>query len=149
MKLAAALILSAILGSTSAWAVLGEPESSVATDQRFLRGSHREEARPGYKVHQITAKDGAVVKEFVSPTGMVFAIAWQGEQIPNLEQLLGSNMAELQTALSSKTPRHTRGAVILHTDHMVFVSAGHMRSFHGYAYVPSLVPANVAPEAIR
>jgi len=149
MKLATALILSAILGSTSAWAVLGEPEASVATDQRFFRGSEREEAHTGYKVHQITAKDGAVVREFVSPTGMIFEIAWQGTQIPNLEQLLGSHMAELQTGLSSKTPRHTRGPVVLHTDQLVFVSAGRLRSFHGYAYVPGLVPANVAPEAIR
>jgi hypothetical protein len=149
MKFAAALLLGATLGNTVAWGVLGQTESSVADDQRFLGGAHREEAHPGYKVHQITAKDGGVVKEFVSPTGMVFEIAWQSGHIPNLEQLLGPNMAELQTKLSTAAPRHTRGPMVVHTDHMVFVSAGHMRYFHGYAYVPSLVPANVAPEAIQ
>jgi hypothetical protein len=31
----------------------------------------------------------------------------------------------------------------------VLVSGGHMRSFHGFAYVPGLMPANVTPEVLR
>ena len=149
MRFAAAFLLIPMLGGAPAWAVLGQHEASVTNDQQFLRGSHREEVREGYKIHQINAKDGAVVKEFVSPTGMVFEVSWQASQMPNLEQLLGSNISELQTALQSRARRHTRGPVIIRTDNLVFASTGRMRSFHGYAYVPSLVPANVSPEAIQ
>ena len=135
--------------TSPAQAVLGELEASVNTDQQALHGSHKEEAREGYKVHQITASDGSVVKEFVSPGGLVFEITWQARQMPNLQQLLGANMTELQTALQSNPRRHSRGALIVRTDKLVFVSGGHMRSFHGYAYVPSLVPSNVSPEAVQ
>ena len=145
----AALPLIVVLISSPARAVLGELESSVSTDQQALHGSHKEETREGYKVHQITGADGSVVKEFVSPGGLVFEISWQARQVPNLQQLLGANMAELQTALQSKPHRHGRGALIVRTDKLVFVSGGHMRSFHGYAYVPSLVPSNVSPEAVQ
>jgi hypothetical protein len=145
----AAFPLIVILGCSPAWAVLGELESSVNADQQVLRGSHKEETREGYKVHQITAADGSVVKEFVSPGGLVFEVTWQARQMPNLQQLLGANMTQLQTALQSQARRHTRGALIVRTDKLVFVSGGHMRSFHGYAYVPSLVPGNVSPESVQ
>jgi hypothetical protein len=131
------------------WAVLGESESSVSLDQQILRGTDREEARTGYKLHQITTADGVVVKEFVSPAGVVFGVAWQASHMPNLEQLLGSHLADLQVALQSKTHRAGRAPLIVRTDKLVFVSGGHMRAFHGYAYVPSLVPGNVSAEAVQ
>jgi hypothetical protein len=145
----AASLLIPILGGAPVWAVLGEHESSVSADQQLLRGTDREEVRQGYKVHQITAPDGSAVKEFISPVGLVFEVAWQSPQMPNLQQLLGSNMTQLQVALQSQTRRHTRGPLIVRTDNLVLVSSGHMRSFHGFAYVPSLVPPNVSPETVQ
>jgi hypothetical protein len=121
----------------------------VSLDQQVLRGVDREEVRQGYKLHQITSADGTVVKEFVSPAGVIFGVAWQAPHMPNLQQLLGSSMTELQVALQSKARRHTRAPLIVRTDKLVFVSGGHMRSFHGYAYIPSLVPHNVSPEVVQ
>jgi len=149
MRITSAAFLVLILGTAPAWAILGESESSVSLDQQMLHGTHREEARQGYKMHQITYADGAVVREFVSPSGTVFGVAWQASHLPNLDQLLGPHMAELQVALQARTHRPGRAPLIVRTDGLVFVSGGHMRSFHGYAYVPSLVPANVSPEAVQ
>ena len=149
MKTTSGALLILILGAAPVWAILGESESSVSLDQQILNGADREEARLGYKLHQITAADGLVVKEFVSPAGLVFGVAWQSSHMPNLQQLLGSHMTELQAALQSQTHRPGRRPVIVRTDKLVFVSGGHMRSFHGYAYVPGMVPANVNPEAVQ
>jgi hypothetical protein len=149
MKTALAGLLILIVGSTPGWAALGENESSVSLDQQILGGTDRQEARQGYKFHQITTADGSMVKEFVSPAGVVFGVAWQASHMPNLQQLLGSSMTELQAALQSMTHRPGRRPVIVKTDKLVFVNGGHMRAFHGYAYVPGLVPGNVSPEAVQ
>jgi hypothetical protein len=145
MKSLWSTLLIVLLGAAPGWAVLGEYASSIDLDQQILRGERRELARPGYKVYEITSPNGLVVREFVSPPGLVFGVTWQAPQMPNLQQVLGNrNMTELQQALASR-PRHHSGApLIVRTANLVFVSGGHMRSFHGYAFMPSLAPANVS-----
>jgi hypothetical protein len=144
-----ALSILTILGAAPLGATLGVDESSVSLDQKALRGTDHEESRPGYKIHQITVADGTMVQEFVSPVGLVFGITWRASHMPNLEQLLGSSLTELQVALQSKTHRYGGGPLIVRTNNLVFVSGGHVRSFHGYAYVPGLVPPNVSPEVVQ
>ena len=138
-----------VLPAAPLWDALGQPESSVAADQQILRGELRQEARASYNVHQIRAANGVVWKEFASPAGMVFAISWQAPHMPNLEQMLGSSLVDLQVAMQSSAPRRTRGPLVIRTGKLVFVSGGHMRAFHGFAYIPGLVPANVSPETIQ
>ena len=143
-------VLAILIGSYApARASLGETESSVAADQQAFRGELRLESRASYKVYQIAAADGVVWKEFVSPAGTVFAISWLGPHMPNLELMLGSSLVDLQLAMQSGAPRRTRGPLIIRTAKLVLVSGGHMRAFHGYAYVPGLVPANVSPETLQ
>ncbi|MGA2117954.1 MAG: DUF2844 domain-containing protein [Bryobacteraceae bacterium] len=149
MKATLAALSILILAAAPAAAALGEYESSVSVDRQVMRGADREEVRQGYKLHQITAADGTVVREFVSPEGLVFGVNWQASRMPNLQQLLGSSMTELQVALQSKTRRYGGGPLIVRTDKLVFVSGGHMRSFHGYAYVPGLVPGSVSAEVVQ
>jgi hypothetical protein len=55
-----------------------------------LQGAIRSSELRGYTLHEITREDGTVVKEFVSPAGIVFAVSWQGPSLPNLVQLLGN-----------------------------------------------------------
>lgn len=147
MKTAWAVLFAMLLGATPGWAVLGEYENSVTSDQQVMRGQLRTVAGQGYSLHQITAAGGAVVKEYVSPAGRVFGISWQGPAMPNLQQLLGSYFSEFQQAARRQARR--RGPVVLRTDKVVIVSAGHMRAFQGSAYVPSLLPENVTAEVVR
>jgi hypothetical protein len=147
MKTTLTVGMALVLGAVPAWAVLGQYESSVSLDQQALRGELRQEARQGYKFHQITSPNGTVVREYVSPAGLVFGIAWQGPFMPNLQQLLGSYFTELQTARSGV--RRRGGPLVVQTDKLVLVSGGHMRSYHGHAYVPSLLPSNVSAEVVR
>jgi len=142
--------LIVLLWAAPGWAVLGEYESSINLDQQVLRVERRALARQGYKVHELSSPNGLVVREFVSPTGLVFGVAWRAPQMPNLQQLLGEhNMSELQQALAARMRCHSGAPLIVRTAKLVFVSGGHMRSFHGYAFVPSLVPANVKVEVMH
>jgi len=148
MRTAMRVLVILILGVAPAWAVLGEYESSVSVDQQYLKGEIREQVRPGYKLHQITASNGTTVREYVSPDGKVFGVAWSGPFAPNMQQLLGSYFPELDQAARSQV-RRRGGPLVVRTDKLVLVSAGHMRSFHGHAYVPSLLPNNVSAEVVR
>jgi hypothetical protein len=147
MKTILAALLVTVLGSVPAWAVLGEYESSISSDQKVMRGEVRATYLQDYSVQHITGADRAVVKEYVSPAGMVFGISWQGPTMPNLQQLLGSYFAQFQKAAQSGVRR--RGPLVLRTTDLVVESGGHLRSFHGRTYVPSLLPKNVSAEVVR
>jgi hypothetical protein len=136
-----------VLGSAPAWAVLGEYDSSIGIDQKVMRGEVRALTMQAYAVHEITGADRTVVREYVSPQGRVFGIAWQGVAMPNLQQLLGSYFAQFQQASQSRQRR--RGPLVVRTDQLVVESGGHLRSFHGRAYVPGLVPTNLSAEVVK
>lgn len=136
-----------LLLSAPAWAVLGESVRSVQADQQRLRGQVIALARRGYSVHQIKAADGNVVREYVSQEGVVFGVSWQGATIPDLHGLLGSYFPEFRQALQS--PHRRRGPVAVRTAHAVVESSGHMRGYHGRAYVPGLVPNNLTQAVVQ
>jgi hypothetical protein len=136
------------LGAVPAWAVLGESEATVNTDGQILSGQVRDEVQPGYRLHLITDASGTVVREYVTPAGKVFAVSWQGPFVPNMQQLLGNYFPQLQQHVQVQTGRR-RGPLNLHNDDFIFSSSGHMRAYHGRAYVPSLLPTNVSPEVVQ
>jgi len=149
MKNILRVLLILTLGTVPAWAVLGQDESSVSVDKQYLRSEESVHAFEAYKVHQLTAPSGTIVREYVSPQGVVFGVTWQGHYMPNMQQLLGSYFTNLHTASPSQTQvRHLRG-LIVKTDEFVFVNGGHMRFWKGRAYVPSLVPSNVVLEVMQ
>ena len=149
MKNLVGVLLVLISGAVPAWAALGQYESSVSVDQQYMKSEDRVQAFQAYKVHELTSANGTIVREYVSPKGLVFGVAWQAPFMPNVEQLLGSYVTNLQTASKSQTQvRHLRG-LIVRTNDFVFVSGGHMRFWKGSAYVPSLVPSNVPLEVVR
>jgi hypothetical protein len=147
MKSILNVLLMLMMASVPAWAALGDDVSSVNSDVQTLGGKHVMVAKVGYNMHQITAPDGSVVNEFVSPAGLVFGVSWNGHFMPNLQQLLGSYMTNLQQGQRTQVVR--RRAVTIEGDNFVFSSVGHLRSFHGRAFVPGLVPANLTPEVVQ
>ena len=143
--LACAGLLCSPAAVIAARASLGEPATSVAADQLHLKGQIRHSAAAGYQVDQITTPEGTVVKEFISPAGIVFAVSWRGPVMPNLAQTLGSTYFGMLTS-AEKRERSGLGHdhVQLRTPQLVVHAGGHMRFFFGVAYVPSLLPPNVS-----
>lgn len=147
MKILVSVLATLLLGCVPSWAVLGEYANSVTTDQQHMHAQLRQTARQGYSIKELSRADGQTVKEYVSPAGMVFAITWKGPVMPNLRQLLGSYYGQLQQA--AQNHRRRRGPLVIRSKDLVLSSGGHMRSFHGIAYVPKLWPSNVPPEVVR
>jgi hypothetical protein len=134
--------------SCCCWAVLGGNEQSVLADQEHLKGSHRAITSASYSVHEITTASGHVVREFVSPSGTVFAVGWEGPTMVDLSTLLGTYF-ELYKQSMAQRPPSLNAPIDLETPGFVFQQAGHMRAFHGRAYVPALAPSGAQLGDIR
>lgn len=140
-----ALVL-VLLAAAPGRAVLGEYENSVASDQQRMQAQLHQIAGPGYSIRQLTTADGREVREYVSPSGLVFGLSWQGPTMPDLRQLLGSYFDQLQRTAQT---RRGRGPRVVRTDNFVFESSGHMRWFRGRAYVPGMLPSGVPAEVVQ
>ena len=132
--------------SFPAWAELGGDEASIQTDQAQMQGQRRIARASTHVMHEIQLPTGTKVREYVSPAGKVFAVAWEGPFLPNLQQVLGSYFEELGRAQAN---RRGRGPLIIQLPSFVYVSGGHMRAFAGQAYVPDLMPQGVTAQTIR
>jgi len=151
-KEATRALLSALLFSLPlpAMAVLGDNAASVLTDLAHMKGTLRSVDHGTYAIHEITSDTGIVVREFISPAGVVFGVAWEGQFPPDLQQLLGPYYQQAQQAAAAAQQQHQRrGPVAIETPGLVLYETGHMRSFHGEAYVPQLVPQGVQASEIH
>jgi hypothetical protein len=149
------LAMLLMFSSIPAWAGLGDTAASVLSDQARMKGTIRSVDNRTYVLHEITMPSGAKVREFVSPAGAVFGVAWEGQFPPDFQQLLGPYYQQAQQAAAAARPandqqtRRRRGPVVISTPGLVFAQSGHMRSFRGQAYIPQLVPQGVQASDIR
>lgn len=109
----------------------------------------RERPTNSYSVHELQAQGGINVREYVSAQGQVFAVTWRGRALPDLEQLLGNYFPAFHDAAVARKNAGVRGPLTLRQDDLVIQSAGHLRTFFGKAYVPSLLPPQVTVEEIQ
>ena len=149
--LSAALVLGAALlageALVPAKAGLGDPVASVEADRVSMKGQLRTRSEPGYSVQEITAANGGTVREYVSPSGVVFAVSWSGRAMPDLQHTLGTYFAQYRTSVAAQRATGQRSGhhhVEIRAPSLVVHSGGHMRQHFGMAYVPSLVPQNLS-----
>lgn len=133
-----------------AHAVLGEAVASVHADQMRVQGVRRLSQGLRYQVHDIRQADDSVLRQFVSPTGTVFAVSWRSHLKPNLPLLLGSHFESYAQATRAAAPRQgfTRQNAIQMGD-LVVNETVQMGLFNGSAYLRHLVPEGVDPNALR
>ena len=128
-------------------AELGGTAASIEADRAQLKAVVRAQPATGYTVHELQDAGGLTVREYLSASGRVFAVGWNGPRIPNLQQLLGSYFTTFQSAARLRQGR--RGPLHVERPDLVVTSSGHQRAFAGLAYVPALVPAGVSPQSLR
>lgn len=128
--------------SPPALGALGGTVSSVQQDQARLKARRQVSLGDRYSVHELKAPTGTNVREYASPDGRVFGVAWDGPWRPDLRQLLGDYFADFQQAAKGKRTGHN-GPLSSRTSRLVIEMSGHPRAFYGRAYVPDLVPPNV------
>lgn len=102
-----------------------------------------------YRIQESRTEAGTAVREYVGANGVVFCVAWDGPQMPNLPALFGDYYARYVDHLKQRREQGLRGPVRMQADALVVESGGRMRSFKGRAYVPSLLPANVDLETLQ
>lgn len=143
----AALGLTILVASPRAEAALGGTEATVRADQAQMSMTLRTMPAARFTVHELRAPSGATVREYVSPTGMVFGVAWQGPSMPDLRQLLGVYFDQYVDAAAARRTR--RAPVLVELPGLVVRSSGHMRAFAGSAYLPQGLPQGVTAQEIQ
>ena len=103
VALLAGVVLLLLLTPARASAALGGDVTSVQADRQQMKATRSTAVQAvdsKYTVHEITTPYGTMVREYVSPDGKVFGVAWRGPFLPNFQQLLGDSYASLSRARS-------------------------------------------------
>ena len=142
------IALMALAAPAVAWAALGGNEASVQVDRTQMKATLRVAAsNNNYTVHEIQTPAGTTVREYLSPAGTVFAVAWKGPVIPDLRQVLGQYFDAYANGTRVKHSGHSH--LTVEQPGLVVQSRGHMRAFSGKAYIPGMLPAGVTVEELR
>jgi len=112
-------------------ATLGGSADSVESDRIALSaGRGATTVQNGYTVQEINY-GGTTVREYVSSSGVIFAVAWNGIRHPDLAALLGSYTDQYQRMLQN-TPRQPGVKHLsVRTDGVVVEKWGHVRDIGG------------------
>jgi flagellar hook assembly protein FlgD len=145
--LLASFALFVCLSALPARAALGGDVNSIDADQAQMKGSVELKQSAAYVVHQIKASSGTTVREYVSSAGTVFAVAWNGPFLPDLQQLLGSYFDQYSAGVKADKASYIgRRPLNVQLPGLVVQMTGHVRDYHGRAYLPNQVPGGIKAE---
>ncbi len=149
LLLVGGLLLAVLSTPLPAGAVLGESAGTVESDRMALSaGQVSTTAHNAYSVHEFDS-GATTVREYVSSSGIVFGIAWNGLVHPDLDGLLGSYAGAYHKALEQTPRKPGQRSIRLKTDSVVVEKWGHMRNLQGRADVPALIPTGVDIDEIK
>jgi hypothetical protein len=132
-----------------ALAALGGDVSSVEADRAHMKAEIKITQTDAYAIHEMKAPGGTVIKEFVSPAGRVFAVAWHGPFFPEMQQILGSYFQQYSAALQTRKKRYGHAPLNIQQPGLVVQAGGHMQAYVGRAYVPEMLPQGVTADEIK
>jgi len=148
MPTALARCALAILGASwfamPAFAHLGGDASSVEADRQMFNAQLRSTAMPLYQQHTLRTESGALLHEYETRAGSVFAVTWRGALPPDLHQLFGDYYQRYQTAAPASARVGMHRQLSIAAPDLVVQAIARVRAYQGMAYVPSLVPAGVS-----
>lgn len=147
------LLLSLVLAASAGQvlAALGQAPSTppAASPSTPASGARKSAALPVirsslYTLHEVQLENGTSVREYATPAGLVFAVAWHGPVLPDLSALLGDYFSMFKAETDQARMLGKRGSPVnIERDKLVVRSNGRMRNFFGSAYAPALIPAGV------
>lgn len=153
MVLLAGLLLASSFLPSRASASLGGDVTSVEADRQQMKANRAVQAHAKYSVHEITTPYGTVVREYVSPDGKVFGVAWRGPFLPNFQQILGDHYQSFvqgaQDARAALPMRSHNSPLTVEHPELVVHSGGHTRAYAGQAYLPGSLPQGVDAHEIH
>jgi hypothetical protein len=137
--------------SLPAMAALGGDLNSVQDDAAHMKATVKIQQRDAYAVHTVAAKNNTtIVREYVSPDGHVFGVAWAGPYMPDLSKILGTYLQQYTTALQEDHAKNPgRHPVSVNQPGLVVESSGRVRGYYGRAYIPDMLPQGVQPQEVQ
>jgi nitroreductase len=148
MRRAAEAMRAAYDASTPRPLEYGEWHTPYILNEDLVAMHEKYGSRNLYSVHEIQS-GGVTVREYVSSSGLVFGLAWNGRVHPELGALLGSYKAEYQDGLKASPRKKGQRAHAVRGARVVVEKWGHMRNLKGRAYDPALLPAGVKADEIK
>ena len=143
-------LVAVLTSCLPAFAALGGTTDSVRADQAQMKASLTIERNNAYTLHEMKTPGGTLVREYVSPSGVVFGLSWQGPFVPDMHQLLGEYFERYSESAKRQRESHVgRRPLNLQEPGLIVQTAGHMRAYSGRAFDPDLLPAGVVSDDIR
>jgi predicted dithiol-disulfide oxidoreductase (DUF899 family) len=143
------LLLLALMGTTQAWAGLGENEGAIQGDRMRMRAFHSVARAPQYAVHELKSTDGSRVTQYVASNGLIFAVRWHTLYKPDMSSMLGTSFTTYTGAARVAAQRGGMQRQFLHQgSDLVMQSSGRMNVYSGFAYRPSLLPRGLNPQTL-
>ncbi len=142
------IVIAFVFLALPAWAELGGSVDSIKADQEAMKGTLQVTSTSSYEIHEIQSSRGVKVREYLSPSGAVFGVAWEGPWRPDLHQILGPYFDQYVKAVQGGK-KNARGPVSIQLPGLVVQSGGHPRSFFGRAYIPQSIPQGATADAIK
>lgn len=137
--------LALVSGAEESMATLGQAPTPAAVPSGARRLAATPAVQPGlYVLHETVLENGTRVREYATPSGLVFAVTWRGPVLPDLSALLGDYFTTFKAETDSARMIGKRGSPVqLERADLVVRSGGRMRNFFGHAYAPALIPSGV------
>lgn len=128
---------------------LGESSACIATDQKILSAKKKAiQTFSAYTIHEIKSET-ITIRQYISPSDVVFGIAWTGMTHPDLTELLGAYAGEYAKTAQKMKRQRGRRFFRAAADNLVVEKWGHQRRMCGRAYVPALIPDGVHADEIQ
>jgi Protein of unknown function (DUF2844) len=145
--LIAGIMLLVIFVPLQVKAALGGDVTSIEADRAQMNGKLQVRPANAYTVHEITGANHTMVREYISPAGVVFGVGWEGQFMPDMQQLLGAYFDQYTQAVKQQKASYVgRRPLDIQLPGLVVQRSGHMRAFAGHAYIPEQVPQGVRVE---
>lgn len=145
-----AMALAGITSPSPVFGSLGSDVTSVEADRAKMEATLQTTSKQLYTIHEMHTANNVTVKEFVSPSGKVFGVAWEGASRPDMKQLLGVYFDQYTQAVQQQEAKRAgHGPLLIQQPGFVMQMTGHMRALTGRAYIPQLVPSGVQLEELR
>jgi hypothetical protein len=136
------VVFLSLVGQEAFSMVKGNCAESIGSSREVIEPlSAAGAARDGYVVREIRY-GAAAMREYITPSGVVFGIDWKGMIRPAVNQLLGS----VTNGNPEDLPRQMKGGG--RTEDIVVQKWGSPAEPQGRAYMPELAPAGIKMEHI-